>query len=59
MIGKNKIYLLRNSGHLFTINILDGKFTHVKRLQRKNIVGPFIYGKFMYVISENKIIKLN
>ena len=59
MIGKNKIYLLRNSGHLYTINILDGKVTHVKRLQRENIAGPFIYGKFMYVISENKIIKLN
>ena len=59
MIGKNKIFLLRNSGHLYTIDILEGQIIDQKRLKRKKIAGPFIYEKFMYVVTENKIIKLN
>ena len=59
VVGKKYIYLSTNNGKLFLIDILIGKTSKIIQIDNQNISGPFVVNKFLYLIKNKSIIRLN
>ena len=59
VVGKKYIYLSTNNGKLFLIDILIGKTSKIIKIDNQNISGPFVVNKFLYLIKNKSIIRLN
>ena len=59
VVGKKYIYLSTNNGRLFLIDTLTGKTSKIIKIDNQNISGPFIVNKFLYLIKNKSIIRLN
>tara|TARA_S200000501_G_scaffold58914_1_gene49290 strand:- start:809 stop:2116 length:1308 start_codon:yes stop_codon:yes gene_type:complete len=59
VVGKKYVYLSTNNGKLFLIDILIGKTSKIIKIDNQNISGPFVVNKFLYLIKNKSIIRLN
>ena len=59
VVGKKHVYLSTNNGKLFLIDILIGKTSKIIKIDNQNISGPFVVNKFLYLIKNKSIIRLN
>ena len=59
VVTGNKIYLSTNNGYILTIDIESGKTERYIKIDNSKISKPFIVKKFLYVVKDNSIIKLN
>ena len=59
VVGLNKAYLSLNNGKILEININDGKVNNILKVSRGKISSPFINKGKMFIVKNDKIIKLN
>ena len=59
ILDKEKIYLSLNNGKILRIDIKTGKTQSILKISRKKISEPFINKKYMYIIKNDEIIRLN
>ncbi len=59
IVGLDKIYLSTDNGKLLIINISTGKTVSILKIDKEKISRPTIFGKNLFVVKDNAIIKLN
>ena len=59
IVGLNNIYLSTNNGRLLVIKISTGKTISILKIDNEKISRPIILDKYLLVIKDDAIIKLN
>ena len=58
-IGKSDVFLTTNHGKLIVIDISNGKTKSILKIDKNKISKPFFSNKYLYLIKEDSIIKIN
>ena len=59
ILTREKILLSMSNGRIIVINILDGKFKELIKLDNDKISRPYVLDQDLYVIKNNAILKIN
>ena len=59
ILTREKILLSMSNGRIIVINILDGKFKELIKLDNDKISRPYVLDQYLYVIKNNAILKIN
>jgi len=59
IIGLKNLYITTNNGRILVVDIKTGKTNLVVKVDNDKISRPFINNKYLFLASEDSIIKLN
>jgi len=59
IVGNNNIYITTNHGRLLVVDIKSGVIKSMKKIDNKKISRPSILNQYLYIITDNSIIKLD
>ena len=59
IMGFKNIYLTTDNGRLLVIDIKTGRTNSILKIDNEKISRPFVLDKYLFVIKDNAIIKLN
>ena len=59
VIGTNNIYLTTNHGRIMVIDTRSGRTKSILKLDNEKLSRPFVLDKYLYVVKDNAIIRLD